>query len=601
MITRFCLYYSDIFRRYFSHTFSPLMKLLFFVLATLFSSLPLFAQGGWRHVDDDDNDISAYSTIRNYTGAAFADINNDGLTDIFAAPFSVFLNNGNGKFTKSTPVPFSPQSGTSGCSWADIDNDGDNDLVIACTPSRVFLNDGIGNFISVTNVFEGLSSYGSFGCAIGDMDGNSNLEIIFAHANGFHPSQPTPCKLFIGSQTGFSYTLSTGYPFTDMLGPYTNPYWSDFDMDGDMDLFIATGPAGSAGLDFCYKNMKKETGKDSLQRMTTELFAAQTQDGQCYGFVDVDNDGDLDLCLTNYFGVGSRLYINDKGTYSLKTTPFTTAATNLANCWGDYDNDGDLDVIITNDNAPVKYYRNDGGANFTYLPNGLSTPTATCSAVNADYDNDGDLDVFINGIGNNGATVSVGLYRNDTVAGQRSWVNFALAATKTNHSALGTIVKTRATIQGQPVWQMREITAQSSFQGQNDIRVHFGLNDALTVDSLIIIWASGVTERYGNIPAKRFYRITEGVDFTTAVDEQPAGADIGIYPNPAGSAVTVGLPQLPAEGTMYVITDATGRKVLTGMIESQQQQINVSALSAGLYAIRITTLHGSTGARTFIR
>ena len=587
--------------------FSPsaciFMKLLFFFILTVVTpSLHLFAQGGWRHVDDDDNDVSTYTTIRNYTGAAFTDINNDGWPDIFAAPFSIFLNNGNGKFTLSAPISFVPQSGTSGCSWADIDNDGDNDAVIACTPSRIFLNDGTGNLTSVTNDFEGLNNYGSFGCAIGDMDGNSNLEIIFAHANGFHPpSKPMPCKLYIGSQTGFSPTLSTGYPFTDTLGPYTNPYWSDFDMDGDMDLFVATGPAGSAGLDFCYKNMKKETGRDSLQRMTTELFAAQTQDGQCYNFVDVDNDSDFDLCLTNYYGVSSRLYINNKGTYSLKTTPFTTTATNLANCWGDYDNDGDLDVIITNDNAPATYYRNNGGANFTYLPNGFSTPTATCSAVNADYDNDGDLDVFINGIGNNGATVSVGLYRNDTVAGQRSWVSFALTATKTNRSALGTIVKIRAIIQGQPVWQMREVTAQNSFQGQNDIRLHFGLNDATLVDSLVIIWASGVIERYNNVPAKKFYRIMEGVDFTTLVDEQPLSANFGIYPNPASSEVTIVLPQLLDDSATYVITDVRGKKVLAGQLESQKQPINVSALSEGVYFIHVTTFYRSIGAGMFIR
>jgi hypothetical protein len=184
--------------------------------------------------------------------------------------------------------------------------------------------------------------------------------------------------------------------------------------------------------------------------MTSELFAIQIQDGQCFNFVDYDNDGDFDLCLTNYYSAPTRFYKNNGGTYLSIPTPFTTATTNIANCWGDYDNDGDLDVIITNDNQITRYYRNDNGV-FVFLSNGLSTPTATNGAANADYDNDGDLDVFFNGVGNNGNTTSVGLYRNDTVAGNRKWVNIKLTGTASNKSALGAIVRLKSTINGQPV------------------------------------------------------------------------------------------------------------------------------------------------------
>ena len=186
-----------------------------------------------------------------------------------------------------------------------------------------------------------------------------------------------------------------------------------------MDLFMASGPVmGIPDYDFCYKNLKIETGIDSLVPMTTELFATQTQDGQCYNFIDYDNDSDFDLCLTNYFSAPTRMYKNTGGIYTSISTAFTTTTTNIANCWGDYDNDGDLDVIITNDNQITKYYRNNGGISFTYLSGGFTTPTATNGITNADYDNDGDLDVFTNGDGNNGNTSSEDIYVNDTVRKQ---------------------------------------------------------------------------------------------------------------------------------------------------------------------------------------
>lgn len=559
------------------------------------------AQGGWYHVDDEENDIVRYTTQRPYVGAAFIDINNDHLPDLFAAPNTVFLNQGKGFFKLNVPTGFNSQAGVSGCSWADIDNDGDNDVVLASTPSRVFINDGTGKFSSITAAFSGLTSYGSFGCAIGDINGDANLEILFAHANGFHPpTQPTPCKLFVGSQSGFNPMLITGFPFTDSLGPYTNPYWSDYDMDGDMDLFIATGPAGKSGLDYCYKNMKKETGKDSLQRITEELFAQQVQDGQCYNFIDVDNDGDFDLCLTNYVGAPSRLYLNNNGIYALRQTPFSAAATNLANCWGDYDNDGDLDVIITNDNAPARYYRNDANAQFSYVSDGFTTATAICSVVNSDYDNDGDLDVFANGIGNNGSTESVGLYRNDSLAANRSWINLELSAKNTNRSALGTIVNIKAKIQGKATWQLREVNAQNSFQGQNDMRVHFGLDDALIVDSLIIIWASGTKEYYTNVPAKRFYQIREGENAINSVRDEAEKETLTIYPNPAHETIVLSIENDFPGTWMYQIVNATGRLIESGTIETGKQSINISSISAGCYGI-IMSNTTQTRFGTFIR
>ncbi len=470
-----------------------------------------FSQGGWFKITDPLNAVSQYTTIFPYVGAAFIDFNNDNLPDLFAAPRTVFVNQGNGRYSLGSPLNFTILNATSGSSWADLDNDGDNDCVLAATPSRVFLNTGSGVFTNATPFFPGLQNYGSFGCAIGDLNEDRYPEIVYAHAEGFHPgSISEPCRFYVPADTSFGlYQTITGYPFTQQLSSYTNPYWSDYDMDGDMDLFIASGPAnGTPALDPCYRNMKIETGFDTLFKMTTELFAQQTQDGQCYNFIDYDNDGDFDLCLTNYYSAPTRLYQNNNGVYVEVNTPFSSATPNLANCWGDYDNDGDLDVIITNNNFPTRYYRNDAGI-FTYLSNGFSTPTAANGVTNGDYDNDGDLDLFINGVAGFGNTTSVGLYKNDTVAGSRKWVNINLEGTISNKSAIGSIVKVKSLINGLTVWQTREVNAQNSFQGQNDLRVHFGLGNSAIIDSIIIKWSKGLTESFSNINVKKFYKAVE--------------------------------------------------------------------------------------------
>ncbi len=568
------------------------MKKIILFCISVFTAYLSMAQGGWIFDTNPQDDIVSYTTSYAYVGASFIDINGDNNIDLLASPGTLFINNGNGTFSFTTPLNFSPLNSTSGNSAADLDNDGDNDIIVAGVPCKVFFNDGTGAFADSSMQVPSFSNYGSFGAAIGDYNEDPYLDFIFAYANGFlAPSVPAPCNFYYQQTGSFNPVQVQGYPFTTTFDSYTVPYWSDYDLDGDMDLFIASGPAnGTQDYDYCYKNMKMETGNDTLVQMTSELFAAQTQDGQCYNFIDYDNDGDLDLCLTNYYGAATRLYRNDNGTYAPVTTPFTTATTNLANCWGDYDNDGDLDVIITNDNQVTKYYRNDGGGTFVYLANGFTTPTATCGITNGDYDNDGDLDVFINGVGNNGNTSSVGLYINDTVAGGRSFINLKLVGVTSNRSAIGAIVKVHAVINGNPVWQMREVNAQNTFQGQNDLRVHFGLGDAAIADSIIVTWPSGNTDQFQGYAANAFYKVTEGSGVVDLL-VKPAGQGqtVALYPNPCGDvlrfSMNTELVNSPFKAEIY---DVSGRLLNAAIFNTATGQIDTRSLLPGVYFLRIS-------------
>jgi hypothetical protein len=551
-----------------------------------------WAQGGWIKDTNPANDAATYTTTYPYVGASFIELNGDRYVDIFAPPTTLLMNNGNGTFSEIISLPFTPTVAISGSSSADIDNDGDNDLVIACVPSRVFFNDGLGSFTDSSAQVPAFTHHGSWAVAVGDYNEDRELDFIFAYSNGSHPGTfPAPCRLYQQQLPLFNPVQVEIHPFTDSLSSYSNPYWSDYDLDGDMDLFIANGPGdGTSVLDFCYKNLKIELGVDSLERNTSDLFAQLTQDGKSYNFIDYDNDLDLDLCITNDYGAPSRLFRNDGGIYIVGSTPFTNLATNVANCWGDYDNDGDQDVIITNKTQPTKYYRNDGSG-FTYLAGGFSTPTATNGIANADYDNDGDLDIFINGLGSNGNTSSVGLYINDTVAANRNFVNLDLIGTTSNRSAIGAIVRLRALINGYPVWQMREVNAQNTHQGQNDLRVHIGLGNATIIDSLVITWPSGLKEMYTNQDVNAFYQITEGAGFINLSAENiELSQAISIFPNPTSQEVQINLsPTFENETFHYELTDMYGNIIQQETIH-HQSRISLEDLSSGIYFIRINNL-----------
>jgi hypothetical protein len=561
------------------------MKKIFFVIVpAVLATIHLKAQGGFTKIVDAQNPVTTFSSPGFYKGAAWIDFDNDNDIDLFAAPNFLFRNDGNGIFTQVVnPFGFTPQQNPGGSSWADLNNDGFIDCIIAQYPSGVYLNNGNGNFINVSGQIPNLNGFPAWACAVGNWNNDPYLDFVFTHAAGFHPVGPFPSRLYLNTNASVMPEYITGYVLTDSTGPYTVPYWSDYDLDGDMDLFVASGPGGTPGPDFCYKNLKMETGFDSLQRMTTEIFATQLQDGQCYNFIDYDNDGDLDLCLTNYAGAPTRFYINNGGVYSLVAMSFSAQTKNLTNDWGDFDNDGDLDVMITNDLAPTKFYKNNGDG--TFAP-AISLGIAGGSGIaNGDYDNDGDLDVFIHGNGNARA-----LFRNDSVATGNHWVNIRCIGMTSNKSAIGTVVRMKATINGISYWQMREITAQNSFQSENDLRVHFGLGNATGIDSLQIKYPSGDIEAFINVAPDIFYCNEEGsgnLCLATAIHEEGNNFNpIKLYPNPVNDFITIDTKNLSDDKEINIrILDAFGKMVKEKTLHPDNRTlcISVSDLIRGIY------------------
>ncbi len=181
--------------------------------------------------------------------------------------------------------------------------------------------------------------------------------------------------------------------------------WGDYDQDGDLDIYLSN--FGSANR--LYRN----DGNDTFADVAASAGVADTGGGRGVAFADYDQDGDLDLYLTNRSGTANRLYRNDGGSFAEIAASVGVAATGLSNniSWVDYDQDGDLDLYITKDGSQINHmYRNDSPTSFTDVAPALGLNDGPQGEAIAwgDYDQDGDLDLF-------GANFNGGnrLYRND--------------------------------------------------------------------------------------------------------------------------------------------------------------------------------------------
>ena len=462
--------------------------------------------------------------IGNTFGASWVDIDGDGDLDLFVSnaafsfPNLLYRNEGGGSFTRITegfPV-VDPGVATLGSCWADYDNDGDMDVFNAGQPnSFLFRNDGKGQFEKITSGDIGDSSdRRGWSCAWGDYNEDGYVDLFVSHPAGFVGPSPISNSLFRNNKNG-SFTRVTDTPITDGLAPYTVGNWIDYDDDGDIDLFIGSGPAnGTVDTDFLYKNLLTETGSATFERIT-DLPLNDARDGQTWNFIDYDNDGDRDGFVTNYSGdfangMPNEFFQNEDGVFTEVTSgPLVTdEASSLANVWGDFDNDADLDVFVSNEfSFDNVYYRNEGAPNYSFTRTSLfdGTTLSNYGTTAGDYDLDGDLDLFFGsgGLGGNH------LYRNDTNS-NRYWINIRTVGTKSNASGIGAKLRAKATIKGKSVWQQREISTQNTFNGHNSLNVHFGLGHASKVTVLEITWPSGRVERIRNLKANRFYVAVEG-------------------------------------------------------------------------------------------
>jgi hypothetical protein len=446
-------------------------------------------------------DIAAHVSFS--TGVSWVDWDHDGDLDLFvvtgfaANNHNVLYRNDAGTFSRLLGVPMAQDGAESVCStWADFDNDGDVDAFVSNLVNAGGMlyegHAGAGLTLNTTAGIGGIGLKGT-GAAWGDYDNDGDVDLVIAALVG-QGGITTPNRLFHNDGDA-TFTEITAEPPVSMLDSCHHPTWSDYDGDGDLDLFFASGGPGFTKRDQLYRNQLRETGAATFVRITTGVIATDFRDSQVLSWVDYDNDGDLDLYAVNYSSVPNQLYRNDGGTFTKVVAAGIATDAGAAHgvVWGDFDNDGDQDAYVARDlRQSNRYYRNEGDGTFTTVTTGLFVNEALSNygAAAADYDGDGDLDLFVPTARSEGPSL---LLRNDLVPGNH-WLVVRCEGTISNRSAIGAKVRAGSRIAGTMRWQLRELLAGTSYGGHNALDAHFGLGDAVVVDSLRIEWPSGLVE-----------------------------------------------------------------------------------------------------------
>jgi hypothetical protein len=429
-------------------------------------------------------------------GACAGDYDNDGKDDLFVTYWGqnrLYRNKGDGTFDDVTAkagvmnVPANRARWGAGCAMLDYDRDGRLDIAAA---NYIDLD------LSSTPVPEsGLCRYKGLPVACGPpgLPGGKNVMYRNKGDGTFED---------VSDKSGISRARGT-YG----LGAAT----LDFNDDGWTDLYVANDSNPSA----LYINNRDGCAYSQ---------DGKPQAGMGIAVGDYDRNGTMDIFKTNFAGDTSTLYANTgRGLCEDRTFAAGIGLNTRWLGWGvgflDLDNDGWLDLFLVNGHVYPEVdrvkteagykqrkivYRNLREGRFADVTERLGEPVtipkAGRGAAFADVDNDGDLDVIVNNIHD-----APDLYRLDRST-THHWLGLKLVGTQSNRSAIGARVRL-VTADGT---QLQEVRGGGSYYSQNDLRVLFGLGAASSVVRVDVRWPNGREETWTTLAVDRYHTLTEG-------------------------------------------------------------------------------------------
>jgi hypothetical protein len=448
------------------------------------------------------------SSQENSWGVSLVDYNGDQWDDIFFPNYNtndkneLYKNNGDGTFIRIYQGPGNESTYSSVVSsWADYNNDGNIDVISGNNKgvsSYLFKGTGNGSFSKITDGSLPTSQGYTHGATWADYNNDGFIDLFLSDY------MPTRFNKLYKNNGDNSFSKVSGGDVSKGATYSIGASWADYDNDGDADLYV---PNDKDNNNFLYQN----NGDGSFTAILTGPLVTFNANSTGCSWGDYDNDMDLDLFVTSASNSNNLLFQNNGGgsfTQIATGDIVTDGGDSHGSAWGDIDNDGFIDLFVANDREGAGFlYLNNGDGSFTKVTN---DPTTTANgnsmaAAFSDMDRDGDLDLLIA----NHSNESNFYFTNN--GNSNNWLQVRLTGTNSNKSAIGARVKVKATILGSAVWQMREISSQTGggAGAQSSLVAHFGLGNATSVDSIIVIWPSGYIQNQTNVSSNQLLSITE--------------------------------------------------------------------------------------------
>ena len=441
----------------------------------------------------------------------FADLDGDGYDDLVVLDQSNTLHTlyqtPEGTFTDYNLGQVSNASQWGMC-VADFDNDGHKDVFSGGSYDGVFVQKitapGVHTSMELTN-----GSMFMQACNWVDIDNDGVLDVFACHDDALS-------RMWKGGEDGSlepelfmdltDYALAD-YSGNDHSGNY-GTVWTDFDSDGDIDLFIAkcrqfvNDPNDPRRINQLWVN----DGNGGWTEEALERGLVLYEQSWTTDFADIDNDGDFDCLATNHSSTIKLLENDGTGYFTditagsgLEVTGFFLQAK-----MDDFDNDGFVDLIYTG--GAEGFFRNNGDQTFTEVPNLFPWNDTMHSFASGDVNRDGQLDVYAS-YGNGYVSPDNGnpdiLWVND--GNDNHWIAFDLEGFESNVDAVGAKVE----LTGDFGTMVREVRGGESYGITCTFMCRFGLGEHEVVDQATVKWPSGAETVIDNPAIDQYHNVLE--------------------------------------------------------------------------------------------
>ncbi|OPL18098.1 MAG: hypothetical protein AVO35_06230 [Candidatus Aegiribacteria sp. MLS_C] len=536
----------------------------------------LLAQAGRAPAEQVYTDVTAEMGISVPglgSGTAWSDLDGDGDLDLLVStstyPDHIHLYRNDGSVFTDVHASSGLTNEARNFAVGDYDGDGLDDIALISfgyVPHKLYRNLGGMQFEDRSDTAGIFGDY-AWRCAFVDYDDDGLLDLHFCGSdNGLFRN--------LGDGTFEEVSASSGFETGGR-----SCAWLDYDNDGLEDCYV--GRSGSGNL--LYRNL----GDGTFEEVGAAAGVADDggTSGVCAG--DYDGDGFFDLYSVNINSPSNRLFRN-QGDGTFEDVTVTAGVGDVGDgrtaTFLDIDQDGLVDIFSVNHVYPNRVYRNNGDGTFTDIAPALNItdPEDAFGTGFADYDGDGDIDAFLaTHFGNR-------LLRCDGM--ENHWLVLQLTGTVSNRSAIGTSV--RCSCAGDTVYARVD---GGHGMGDYDSRaLEFGLGSSGAPADIEIRWPSGIVESYSGVGPDVYLDIIEDQGLGTGHGQGPVRVPLSLrtFPNPASDLVTVSC-SLGGDGGEAVasLLDLSGRLVLitaqTFEGGTVSLDLSVGDLQPGLYLLTV--------------